>query len=553
MTSRLAIYQSSGGLYARRNVFGVDVANLGLYRALIAHGGLEQLTVLSTQQAGAQEIADVLTQGATSPPVVVSDIMNQRAAADAGALLRGRPDLHDLAWLRRRAVGDRAYSLLGLVHTIAPPTMRQMIAMSAVGPVQPWDAIICTSPSVQQALSSMLDEYGDYLGDRFGGRRGPRPDLPLLPLGVDQQAIAAGARGPGVRQALRAELGLADDDVLVLWVGRLSFFEKAFPQPMFRAAQEAAEATGARVCLALAGWFPHGETDEARYRQAAAAYAPLVDLKVLDGGDRERVMGLYGAADIFLSLVDNIQETFGLTPVEAMAAGLPVVASDWDGYRYTIRDGVEGFLIPTLGGVAGGLGHAMALRHAMGLDTYQTYVGEIAQHTAVHVGRAAAALSELIRSPALRARMGAAGRERVRTSFDWPVVVGRFKALLAHLADLRSQAPVQTGPALNPVKGDPFADFAGFATQTLKLDTILRVRPGVTADDLERARGVELDQMFGVWRGDHDECLAVLGFIAARNGAAVRTILGEFPVARRRAVELSLLWMGKLGLLDWLA
>ena len=31
-----------------------------------------------------------------------------------------------------------------------------------------------------------------------------------------------------------------------------------------------------------------------------------------------------------------------------MAAGIPVVVSDWDGYRYTVTDGVEGFLIPTL-------------------------------------------------------------------------------------------------------------------------------------------------------------------------------------------------------------
>ena len=41
-----------------------------------------------------------------------------------------------------------------------------------------------------------------------------------------------------------------------------------------------------------------------------------------------------------MSLADNIQETFGLTPVEAMAAGLPCVMSDWDGYRDTVRDGV---------------------------------------------------------------------------------------------------------------------------------------------------------------------------------------------------------------------
>ena len=56
----------------------------------------------------------------------------------------------------------------------------------------------------------------------------------------------------------------------------------------------------------------------------------------------------WAAADIFLSLVDNPQETFGLAPVEAMAAGVPVVVSDWDGYRYTVSDGVEGFRISTL-------------------------------------------------------------------------------------------------------------------------------------------------------------------------------------------------------------
>ena len=56
----------------------------------------------------------------------------------------------------------------------------------------------------------------------------------------------------------------------------------------------------------------------------------------------------WAAADLFLSLVDNPQETFGLAPVEAMAAGVPVVVSDWDGYRYTVSDGVEGFRVPTL-------------------------------------------------------------------------------------------------------------------------------------------------------------------------------------------------------------
>ena len=49
-------------------------------------------------------------------------------------------------------------------------------------------------------------------------------------LGVDGKAFAELADRPDARAAMRAELGAAPDDIVVLWVGRLSFFEKAFPQ-----------------------------------------------------------------------------------------------------------------------------------------------------------------------------------------------------------------------------------------------------------------------------------------------------------------------------------
>ena len=52
------------------------------------------------------------------------------------------------------------------------------------------------------------------------------------------------------------------------------------------------------------------------------------------------------AADVAVSLVDNPQETFGLAVAEAMA-GVPLVVSDWNGYRDLVRDGLDGFRIPT--------------------------------------------------------------------------------------------------------------------------------------------------------------------------------------------------------------
>ncbi len=555
MTSRLAIYHPPGRMGLRENPFGKDVANLQLYRALAQHGGFDQVDLLSNINVSAEDLTgDLFPDRAPTTQVISSSVLAVEGAVKAGTLFRGQPDLEHLAWIRRRSANDRSYSLIGLIHTLAPPALRQSVATALTAPIQPWDALICTSPSVREGVSDMFAAYGDFLGERFGGQARPQPHLPIIPLGVDAAGIREKAARPGARARVRSDLGIEGEEVLVIWVGRLSFFEKAFPQPMFRAVEEAAQLSGVRLHFALAGWFPNGEADRARYEQAARTYAPSVQVDFQDGNDPDVVADLWAAGDIFLSLVDNIQETFGITPVEAMAAGLPVVVSDWDGYRFTVRDNLEGFLIPTLGGAPGPIGEGIAIRHTMGLDSYQSYVGGVAQHTAVHVGRAAEAIASLVRSPDLRKRMGAAGRTRVREVFDWPVVVRQLKALFADMAKLRTAAPETPPPAarLNPLRGDPFADFAHFATHGLDLDLPLQVRPGVTSADLDRTQTVDLDGAFSGWRGNLDEARGVLDRITRGEGATVKDVLLGFPPERRRSVQMTLVWMAKLGLLDWL-
>ena len=58
-----------------------------------------------------------------------------------------------------------------------------------MAPVQSWDALICTSPAVRDCLEGLLDRWQDHLSQRLGGTRFPRPQLPLLPLGVDQAKL----------------------------------------------------------------------------------------------------------------------------------------------------------------------------------------------------------------------------------------------------------------------------------------------------------------------------------------------------------------------------
>ncbi len=549
---RLALYHPAGRFELGSNVFGMSVANLDLFQGLAQHGGLDRLDVLTHGAVDAAVLTDSLTQGtfgaADIRPGLITD---QAAAAQSGVVLRGGPRLDELAWTRRTSVGDHAYSLIGLIHTVAPPAMRQEIAMSAIGPVQSWDALICTSPSIQSAMRRMLDEWSDYLLERFGGTKRTQPQLPLLPLGVKGDVFAKLADRPDVRRDRRAALGVADGDALVLWVGRMSFFEKAFPQAMYKAVQAAARDTGARVHFAMVGWFPGGAEDEHRYRQAAEIYAPDVRLHVLDGNDRDLLGEMWAASDIFLSLVDNVQETFGITPLEAMAAGLPVVVSDWDGYRYTVRDGCEGALIPTLGGPAQNLLEEVVLSHGLAVTSYQSYVGTIAQHTAVHVGKAAEALAALIRSPERRAQMGAAGRRRIAEMFDWRVVAPQYRLLAEDLTGIRAAAAEGTRGKRHPVKGDPMRDFQGFPTDVLGLDDLVWLRAGAGQADLDLSRQVILDQFAAARRATPAEATEIVRRLTAEGSVPVRALLLGFPQGRRKAVLLGLLWMAKAGVIDW--
>ncbi|MFN8927832.1 MAG: glycosyltransferase, partial [Rhodospirillales bacterium] len=160
---------------------------------------------------------------------------------------------------------------------------------------------------------------------------------------------------------------------MALFVGRLSFHAKAHPFPMYVALEEAARQTRIQVHLIQAGWFA-SDFIEGAFKEGAARWCPSVGASFLDGRDADARADAWAAADLFVSLSDNIQESFGLTPVEAMAAGLPCVVSDWDGYKDTVRDGVDGFRVPTVAPPRG-LGTDLALRFAAGIDDYDRYIG----------------------------------------------------------------------------------------------------------------------------------------------------------------------------------
>ena len=570
----LAVYLPHGQVAPPVNPYGRLIANAGVYRALARYGGYRNLHFQSHRALPLDGLArELFAPGTTGVTLSTGSPLATGVPARAGVLLSGQPYLSELAWIRRHASRDDAYSIVGSIFAFASATHREQMMGSALAPLHEWDALICSSPTLEEVVRRTFDTWEDYLRERLGATRLPRPRLPVIPFGVDAETLEAQATDLDARQALRSAHGIAAGDVVVYFLGRLSFYDKAFPQAMFKAVEAAQLSSGVKTHFVMAGWFPAGEQDRARFGEAAQRYAPHIDVLFLDGNDAAVVAQCWAAADVFLLLSDTILETFGQAPLEAMAAGLPLVVSDWDGYRFIVRDGVDGFLVPTLGAAGGRLGETLAHLQSLGMVDYPHYAGAVAQHTAVHSGRAADALSRLIASPELRAAMGAAGKRRAREVFSWPVIADQYNQLFAELTERRllagdagarasalTERRLLAGDAgarasahrMNPLRGDPFADFRGHPGAVLHDGLRLRLTTAAEPDARGPDPAMELDQMFPGLRGSPVEARRIVSLLREAGSLSVQDVVRAFPPNRRAFVRMSLVWLAKAGVVDWL-
>jgi starch synthase len=400
---------------------------------------------------------------------------------------------------------------------------------------------------VKSAVESVLSEQGDYLRLRLNAPRPAAPlQLPVIPLGVQCNDFT---ESPSSRATIRQRLGVSETDVLVLYAARLSFHAKAHPYPMYLALQQAAERTGARVHLLLAGWF-NSPFQENVFREGAAELCPDVTLHVLDGREPGVWDQIWHAADIYTLLSDNIQESFGLSPVEAMAAGLPVVGSDWNGLKDTIAHNQTGFLVPTLAPPPGS-GTFMSQAYDSGQMNYDQYVGATAQAVSVDVAAAAAAFTALIADSDLRRRIGAAARARALADYDWPRVISQYQALWSELAARRSidaeTAPLRPGRPGNPARSDPYRTFAAYPTRFLALTDRIAPMPGLRAAAKALADRPGVAPVRGVVLAKAELDLLVDRMSACGAGVAdIVKILPDQPPAR---VLRTLTWLHKHGLI----
>jgi glycosyltransferase involved in cell wall biosynthesis len=223
----------------------------------------------------------------------------------------------------------------------------------------------------------------------------PAARVHLVPNGIDVDAVRAEAGR--ARAALRAEWGLADGDLAVLTLGRLS------PEKGQRVLLEAfarlkpEEAARARL-------FVVGDGAE-RAALETLAQSTGADGRVTFLGWRTDPHRCLGAADLFV--LPSLREGLPLALLEAMAVGLPIVATAVGGVPEALDHGEAGLLVPPSDPTA----LAEALRTLAAGETQRRRLGQAAEarvRAAYGAAAQAEALSTIYRAvarsgPAMRA------------------------------------------------------------------------------------------------------------------------------------------------------
>lgn len=372
---------------------------------------------------------------------------------------------------KRSYHGHNKYSVVGITHTTASHKVMDGLSSIVTSDIMPWDAIICTSDCVLDTVNKVIEDRFEKLNSKLSIKNPVYPQLPVIPLGTDKDEFEYTDK---YKKQSRKSLGIKDNDIVIVYVGRLSFHAKAHHLPMYLALENCSnELKGdEKIHIIQTGWFANDFVKNA-FVDEGKRICPSVEFHFLDGKDQNNKHITLSSGDIFISLSDNIQETFGLTPIEGMAAGLPVLVSDWNGYKSTVRQNIDGFRVNTIA-LDSGYGEDLAYDHMMNKIDYDHYIGMSVQRVALDISDCIAKLSILIKDKDKRKKFGKAGKQRIKDTYDWPIILKKYKNLANELDSIRLKESKNYKdfclPSLPSNRMDPFEVFSSYATEKLKRD-----------------------------------------------------------------------------------
>lgn len=452
---------------------GAKIAIRNLYLAFLKHYTGERVVLFPSPQAqGAlhREVGRLQQNFKLHPQIQVLGITEIRQSITHGRLHWFEPRRIDARLCDvRQAYFMKPFPLTWAHHAISYrfQLARDFLPL-LLSDSLPCDSVVCSSQAARTAISKILEMIASRLplhGTPYKGR------LDVIPFGID-----TGVFRPLDQRSCRRVLRLPAEATIVLYLGRISAQDKADLLPLAIAMSHVQKQSGSQPVLLIIAGKPRDNYSECLKRELQDR--GLADsIRFIPYLTEAENPYLYSAADVFVSPSENIQETFGLVVLEAMACGLPQVVSDWDGYRDIVVHGETGFLIPTMWArcdetiIRNGIAHP---------DEWEVDHFQLGQSVCVDIRALTRALLELTRNRELRLRMSAASRLRAETLFDWRKIVRRYEELWTELETIALSLPEIEATSRSFRVPSYFRCFNHYVTTTIDENTLIVWRDGIS-------------------------------------------------------------------------
>ncbi|MFT5285936.1 MAG: D-inositol-3-phosphate glycosyltransferase [Planctomycetota bacterium] len=444
----------------------------------------------------------------------------------------------DLTWLRDR-YATKNIPITGQIHSLSYPRSLNDYMRFYLLPPRETDAILCSTESGKRVVENSLNELRESLRAKGTEMSALQCEMPVIPLGIDAKTLQG---GDGAK--LRSELDIPSQAFCALALARFSEFDKMDLFPLLLAFRGVVERMDRPAILLLAGARQGTKTPE-MIQLWARALGIESNLRFMTDFPEVRKPDVLAAADVFVSPTDNVQETFGITVIEAMAAGLPPIVADFDGYRESVTEDV-GIRIPThWSPPSSELCNLGPLLNERPLHLF------LGQGVTVDGEAMEQALFSLGADAELRAKFSSAARERAEQRYDWSQVIPQYEALVDRLASKSFTPGEHVGPDSSHPLAYRFEEiFAHYPTTMQAPDRTLVT--SAHGRKLSEARATppiypELTNLF-------DEVMVSAALLGA--GAPIpanvlaAAVTENFPNHPLWQSEFLLAWMQKQGLLD---
>lgn len=334
----------------------------------------------------------------------------------------------------RRALYIRAlarhhnWPVVGITHDLSDPKVYDELLVSHCGQPKESDAIVCCSVAAAKTLGMQLAAIRTML------RTNAKPiQVPIIPHGINLDSLPTPSKAGS-----RAQLGISQGDFVFLYIGRICGLTKADLIGLvgsFHAVFHGRQ----HVKLLLAGSVL--SPDDAYYGRLKQRVEELHlqdQVSFFLNPDSTLKAHLYANADVFVSPASSLQESFGITLLEAMAYELPIIASNWDGYRDLVVHGETGFLFDT---------RFTARPEIDPVETAFESWPMILHHLQDALSLDFHACQQFMltceRDRDKTRDMGRAGRRRVTELFDWKCVMRQYQDCWSRLLDMSYADPTE--------------------------------------------------------------------------------------------------------------